>query len=105
MIFRSTNSSNFGATIMGLAIAMAMLLFVAPVLVSSITEMAKVANCGNAPAPILEEEVAHAAKLLPDPIGLDLFAGNAEKSTIIPAGPDALLSVKHGDVPDPPPWC
>ena len=43
---------------MGLAIAMAMLLFVAPVLVSSITEMAKVANCGNAPAPILEEEVA-----------------------------------------------
>ena len=90
---------------MGLAIAMAMLLFVAPVLVSSITEMAKVANCGNAPAPILEEEVAHAAKLLPDPIGLNIFACTAEKGSIIPAGPEALLSVKHGDVPDPPPWC
>ncbi len=88
----------------GLALLMACALFCTPMIVNTLSSEAAIAKFGKEPLPGGEEEEVKEAKPMPSNTGSKLAVHVLDQGVTVPHGTCALLSVKHCDVPDPPPW-
>lgn len=84
---------------------MAGALFFTPVMVNSLSSKASIAKFGKIPLPGAEEEEVKETKSLPGRAGAKPAVHLLNSCVLAAHMACVILTVKHGDVPDPPPWC